>query len=242
MCLISASVIKFPRDIVAMLSDLEFFGQPTPAAPARQHIAGYVAMAVREPSRSLARALTRPLAPSTRSQQPSLRRYASGNTPDPLSEVESNTSLAASVPEDVVKSFDPIARAKARKSQLPKSRYVARSANPELRSVGWYMETDKPPIVINTDHPNTTMVLFILTDLPHRQTRHLEFSFQVRSRCLACSRLTSPPSLRISSPCAMFTTRPALSLLHQLIVSALGMNLLPTTRTDLSVDPVEVMS
>lgn len=44
--------------------------------------------------------------------------------PDPFSELESETSLKAEVPEEVIKTYDPIARARARKKELPKSRYV----------------------------------------------------------------------------------------------------------------------
>lgn len=47
--------------------------------------------------------------------------------PDPFSELESETSLKAEVPEEVIKTYDPIARARARKKELPKSRYQYRS-------------------------------------------------------------------------------------------------------------------
>ncbi|KAL1968986.1 hypothetical protein VTN77DRAFT_820 [Rasamsonia byssochlamydoides] len=89
-------------------------------------------MAVREPTRYLARALPRALVPSRSPLWPSLRRNASdqatsGSSPDPLDELESASSLGASVPEEVVKSYDPIARARSRKTQLPRSRYQYRS-------------------------------------------------------------------------------------------------------------------
>lgn len=83
-------------------------------------------MAAREPSKYLARALPRAFAPSGRPQTFVGRRNASDEAParrlsDQLDELESS-SLTASVPEDVVKSFDPVARAKSRKNQLPRSR------------------------------------------------------------------------------------------------------------------------
>lgn len=84
-------------------------------------------MAVREPTRYLAKALPRALVPVSRPQWPALRRNASdqaaaGSSPDPLDELETSSSLAATVPEEVVKSYDPIARARSRKTELPPSR------------------------------------------------------------------------------------------------------------------------
>lgn len=84
-------------------------------------------MAASEPSRYLARSLPRAFAPSARPQTLCLRRNASDNaaskpSSDHISELEPASSLATPVPEDVVKSFNPVARAKARKTQLPKSR------------------------------------------------------------------------------------------------------------------------
>jgi large subunit ribosomal protein L5 len=58
------------------------------------------------------------------------RRYASGEAvaakeiPEDFDDLESHSSIASTeVPEDVLKSFDPIKRAKGRKYQLPASRY-----------------------------------------------------------------------------------------------------------------------
>lgn len=90
-------------------------------------------MATREPSKYLARVLPRTFAPSARSQAFVGRRNASDASnasdeaparrlSDELGELETASSLGASVPEDVVKSFDPVARANARKNQLPRSR------------------------------------------------------------------------------------------------------------------------
>ena len=58
------------------------------------------------------------------------RRNASDEAPsrrlsDQLDELETASSLNATVPEDLVKSFDPVARSKGRKTQLPRSRYVS---------------------------------------------------------------------------------------------------------------------
>ncbi|OJJ48860.1 hypothetical protein ASPZODRAFT_111064 [Penicilliopsis zonata CBS 506.65] len=89
-------------------------------------------MATHEPSRYLARALPRAFAPSVRPQSSCWRRNASsqassGQSSDPFSELEAGSSLGATVPEDVVKSFDPVKKARSRKVQLPRSRYQFRS-------------------------------------------------------------------------------------------------------------------
>ncbi|EYE93419.1 mitochondrial 54S ribosomal protein uL5m [Aspergillus ruber CBS 135680] len=85
-------------------------------------------MAAREPSRYLARSFSRAILPSARPQSVCFRRNASDDaaSKSPADELESS-SLATAVPENVVKSFDPIARAKSRKGQLPRSRYQFRS-------------------------------------------------------------------------------------------------------------------
>lgn len=86
-------------------------------------------MAAREQSRYLARALPRAFMPSTRPQAFLGRRNASDEAPSrSLSdELETASSLTTTVPEDVVSSFDPAARAKSRKTKLPRSRYVIRA-------------------------------------------------------------------------------------------------------------------
>lgn len=86
-------------------------------------------MAAREPSRHLARAVPRVLAPSSRPHAFLGRRNASDNAPErslskELNELETDSSLAARVDEKTAKAFDPAARAKARKTQLPRGRYV----------------------------------------------------------------------------------------------------------------------
>ncbi|KAJ6155575.1 hypothetical protein N7470_006141 [Penicillium chermesinum] len=89
-------------------------------------------MAAREPSRYLARAVPRVLPPSSRPHAFLGRRNASDKAPErrlssELNELESESSLATRVDEKMAKSFDPAARAKARKTQLPRGRYQFRS-------------------------------------------------------------------------------------------------------------------
>ncbi|KAL2865660.1 mitochondrial 54S ribosomal protein uL5m [Aspergillus lucknowensis] len=88
-------------------------------------------MAANEPSRYLARSLPRAIAPSTRAQGPGCRRYASDQASTKasvLSDLELDGSLKATVtPVDAAKSFDPIAKARSRRAQLPRSRYQFRS-------------------------------------------------------------------------------------------------------------------
>lgn len=85
-------------------------------------------MAAREPSRYLTRALPRAFAPSARSQAFLGRRNVSDEAPvRRLSDLETESSLMTAVSEDAAKSFDPIARSKSRKNQLPRSRYVTGS-------------------------------------------------------------------------------------------------------------------
>ena len=104
-----------------------FWTANIPESLQRQH-QFHTRMAASEPSRYLARSLPRAFAPSARPQALCLRRNASDNaaskpsSSDHISELESESSLATPVPEDVVKSFDPVARARGRKTQLPKSR------------------------------------------------------------------------------------------------------------------------
>ncbi|KAI9924435.1 hypothetical protein ASPWEDRAFT_102714 [Aspergillus wentii DTO 134E9] len=88
-------------------------------------------MTATEPSRYLARSLPRVLAPSARPQSICWRRnasdQASSRSPSDINELESASSLSGSVPENVVKSFDPVSKARLRKTQLPRSRYQFRS-------------------------------------------------------------------------------------------------------------------
>lgn len=84
-------------------------------------------MAAREPSKYLARALPRALVPLARSQVSAARRNVSDEAParrlsDQLDELETASSLTTTVSEDTVKSFDPVAQAKSRRAQLPRSR------------------------------------------------------------------------------------------------------------------------
>lgn len=97
----------------------------------RQHHS-HSRMAVSEPSKYLARSLPRAVLPSVRPQSVCWRRNASDDaaskspspSSDQFSDLESGTTFAAPLSEDVVRSFDPVARAKSRKTQLPRSRYV----------------------------------------------------------------------------------------------------------------------
>lgn len=65
--------------------------------------------------------------PSARPQAFLGRRNASDEAPsrrlsDQLDELETASSLTTPVPETAAQSFDPVIRAKGRKSQLPRSR------------------------------------------------------------------------------------------------------------------------
>ncbi|KAJ6185587.1 Ribosomal protein L5 [Penicillium mononematosum] len=89
-------------------------------------------MAAREPSRYLTRALPRTSVPSIRPQGFLSRRNVSDEAParrlsDHLTELESASSLSTTVPDSAAASFDPLARAAARKNQLPRGRYQFRS-------------------------------------------------------------------------------------------------------------------
>ncbi|KAL5342952.1 ribosomal protein L5 domain-containing protein [Aspergillus crustosus] len=89
-------------------------------------------MAASESSRYLARSLPRAITPSARAQGPCWRRHASDQAstkPSPvLSDLESDGIFKGSiVPREAAKSFDPLARARSRRSQLPRSRYQFRS-------------------------------------------------------------------------------------------------------------------
>ncbi|GFF22033.1 54S ribosomal protein L7, mitochondrial [Aspergillus udagawae] len=86
-------------------------------------------MAASESSRFLARSLPRAFAPSSRLQSICWRRNASdqASSKSPIRDLESSSSLSASVSDDIVKSFDPVARSRVRKTQLPRSRYQFRS-------------------------------------------------------------------------------------------------------------------
>ncbi|KAJ5442783.1 Ribosomal protein L5 [Penicillium cf. griseofulvum] len=89
-------------------------------------------MAAREPSRYLTRALPRASVPSIRPQGFLSRRNVSDEAParrlsDHLTELESASSLSTTVPNSAAASFDPLARAAARKNQLPRGRYQFRS-------------------------------------------------------------------------------------------------------------------
>ncbi|GKZ89414.1 hypothetical protein AnigIFM59636_011635 [Aspergillus niger] len=88
-------------------------------------------MAASEPSRYLARSLPRALVPSSRAPAFCWRRNASdqASTRSPsadINELES-TTLSTPLSQDTVKSFNPLERARARKTQLPRSRYQFRS-------------------------------------------------------------------------------------------------------------------
>ncbi|GFF28134.1 54S ribosomal protein L7, mitochondrial [Aspergillus udagawae] len=86
-------------------------------------------MAASESSRFLARSLPRAFAPSSRLQSICWRRNASdqASSKSLIRDLESSSSLSASVSDDIVKSFDPVARSRVRKTQLPRSRYQFRS-------------------------------------------------------------------------------------------------------------------
>ncbi|KAK2766010.1 hypothetical protein FQN54_007525 [Arachnomyces sp. PD_36] len=83
-------------------------------------------MALRESSLCWAKALPRAFAPSLSAQRPFQRRNASSSAA--VEDLEPDSSLSASsLPENEVKSFDPVARSRLRKKELPRSRYQFRS-------------------------------------------------------------------------------------------------------------------
>ncbi|CAG8112787.1 unnamed protein product [Penicillium olsonii] len=89
-------------------------------------------MAGRESSRYLSRALPRAVAPSIRPQGFLLRRNVSDEAParrlsDHLTDLESTSSFSTPVAASAAGSFDPLARAAARKTKLPRGRYQFRS-------------------------------------------------------------------------------------------------------------------
>ncbi|PQE08946.1 54S ribosomal L7 protein [Rutstroemia sp. NJR-2017a WRK4] len=91
-------------------------------------------MALREAPSTLCRFARRDIRSAATSIGRHSRRYASGEAaaakeiPQEFEDLESQSSIASvEVPEDVLKSFDPIKRAKGRKYQLPPSRYQYRS-------------------------------------------------------------------------------------------------------------------
>lgn len=92
-------------------------------------------MAAREPSRYLAKAIPRAFVPSARPQSFLGRRNVSDEAParrlsDELNDLETASSLSTPVSQADAKSFDPLARSKARKTQLPRSRYAIPRCQP----------------------------------------------------------------------------------------------------------------
>jgi large subunit ribosomal protein L5 len=67
--------------------------------------------------------------PSARPQAFLGRRNASDEAPARRlsDELETASSLTTPVSEDAAKTFDPVAQAKSRKTELPRSRYVIRA-------------------------------------------------------------------------------------------------------------------
>ncbi|KAK2742304.1 hypothetical protein FQN57_005392 [Myotisia sp. PD_48] len=92
-------------------------------------------MALQEPIYQLPRALSKRLALGFSSQLPSFRRNASSSsssssfTTSPFDELEpsSSFSTASLGDSEKIKAYDPIARSRARRTQLPRSRYQFRS-------------------------------------------------------------------------------------------------------------------
>lgn len=98
------------------------------------------AMAASEPSRYLARSLPRAFAPSAIPKSFCWRRnvsdQASSKASVEVNDLESAGSLtSAALSEDALKSFDPIARSRGRKKQLPRSRYVSPSPSCNLQTL-----------------------------------------------------------------------------------------------------------
>lgn len=87
-------------------------------------------MAARESSKCLQRTLLRPSLSCNYQSIVLSRRNASGQTAAATAssaDVEPDSSLATPVPESIIKSYNPVARAKAHK-KLPRSRFVLPNA------------------------------------------------------------------------------------------------------------------
>jgi hypothetical protein len=94
----------------------------------------YSIMALQELPSALRQLTLKQTRPATRCLMPHARRYASGEAvaadaaeaplaPD-LQDLESESSFTAKYSAEAAKDYDPIKRSKARKSELPASRYV----------------------------------------------------------------------------------------------------------------------
>lgn len=204
-------------------------------------------MAASEPSRYLARSLPRAFAPSSRAPAFCWRRNASdqASTRSPsaaINDLES-TTLSTPLSEDTVKSFNPLERARARKTQLPRSRYVTS----KIQTLGFTalqqastITTNTKHLVINSARPNTTVVLFTLTGPLRPLIPPLDSSSPAPSPFPVSHRPGNPPSHRTSSPSSTSTTPRDSSLRRRLPVSVHGMTAPRTTRIDLSVALVAV--
>ncbi|KAI1909085.1 54S ribosomal protein L7, mitochondrial [Ophidiomyces ophidiicola] len=84
-------------------------------------------MALHEPLGQFSKAFVRRLVTSVYSPIPSLRRNVSDNASDRVDLAETTFYEASQADTDVIQKFDPIARSRARRQQLPRSRYQFRS-------------------------------------------------------------------------------------------------------------------
>ena len=140
-------------------------------------------MAAREPSRYLTRAIPRAFAPSPRHQAFIGRRNVSDEAPTRRlsDELETASSLTSRVSENTAKSFDPVSRASARKSQLPRSRYVDNSVAQKARLSQPFLKPGGPSVMTsnksnirpflhlldtNSGLLSMTVALFTLTNPP----------------------------------------------------------------------------
>jgi hypothetical protein len=147
-------------------------------------------MASREPSRFLSTGISRTFTASKRSQCLIFTRNASGQA---ASDVESASSLGAAVPESIIKSYDPIARASARKGRLPPGRYVY--LNPLKRSIpsDALLTKSRRKIDTNSALPNTTEDPFTPISRLPPQTLLRDSTSRALSLFLASSRPTILP-------------------------------------------------
>ncbi|EGE03959.1 54S ribosomal protein L7 [Trichophyton equinum CBS 127.97] len=110
-------------------------------------------MALHESMSQLPRALSRRFQPVFSSQLPAYRRNASSesSSSSPLDDLEPSSSFSTpQLPEEKIKEFDPVARSKARKHQLPRSRYQYRSPKYDRGP----LNPHRPP---PTSHPSSRL-------------------------------------------------------------------------------------
>ncbi|KAK2877762.1 hypothetical protein FQN49_001215 [Arthroderma sp. PD_2] len=108
-------------------------------------------MALHESMSQLPRVLSRRFTPAFSSQLPAYRRNASSDSSSPTDGLEPVSSFSTpQLPEELIKEFDPVARSKGRKQELPRSRYQYRSPKYDRGP----LSPHRPP---PTSHPSSRL-------------------------------------------------------------------------------------